>query len=51
MQFPFMNHYIGNRDSQAEICGQHASDAEKAGDRDAAQFFNQVREQNQKLIQ
>lgn len=35
----------------AEICGQYASDAEKEGDQDAAQFFNQVREQNQRLIQ
>lgn len=35
----------------AEICRQYMEDAQKEGDNDAAQFFKEVREQNQKLAQ
>ena len=34
----------------AEICRQYASDAESEGDRDAAQYFQDVREQNIRLV-
>ena len=34
-----------------ETCQQYLEDAEKEGDRDAAQFFSEVREQNQKLVE
>lgn len=35
----------------AELCRQYAEDAQEEGDQEAAQFFNQVREQSQQLIQ
>jgi hypothetical protein len=34
-----------------ETCDQYAQDAEKDGDQEAVQFFNEVIEQNEKLIQ
>ncbi|MBE0597545.1 MAG: hypothetical protein IH614_09770 [Desulfuromonadales bacterium] len=34
-----------------ETCVKYAEDAEKEGDRDAAQFFQEVRKQNQKLVE
>lgn len=35
----------------SETCNQYCADAEKEGDKDAAQFFNEVREQNQRLVE
>jgi len=32
------------------ICRQYMEDAEKVGDNDAAQFFNEVQEQNQQMV-
>jgi hypothetical protein len=34
-----------------ETCDQYCKDAEREGDRDAVQFFNEVREQNQRLVE
>jgi hypothetical protein len=34
-----------------DLCQCYVADADKAGDREAAQFFREVGEQNQKLIQ
>ncbi len=33
-----------------ETCEHYAEDAEKEGDRDVAQFFREVCEQNEKLV-
>ncbi len=33
-----------------DLCRQYMEDAEKQGDKDAAQFFQEVREQNQQLV-
>lgn len=34
-----------------ETCEQYAKDAEKEGDQDVARFFNEVSEQNQRLVE
>ena len=34
-----------------ETCNQYCQDAEREGDSDAATFFNEVREQNQKMVE
>ena len=34
-----------------ETCNQYCKDAEKEGDKDALQFFNEVRDQNQRLVE
>ncbi|QBQ54077.1 hypothetical protein [Nitrosococcus wardiae] len=35
----------------ASICNQYATDADKEGDSEAAQFFKEVQEQNMRLVQ
>lgn len=42
---------IYNSSQAAEICNQYMKDAEKEGDKDVAQFFNQVRDENISLVQ
>lgn len=34
-----------------DTCVKYAEDAKKGGDQDAAQYFQEVREQNQKLVE
>ena len=42
---------IYNAARGAEICRQYMEDAQKDGDNDAAQYFKDVREQNQGIVQ
>lgn len=42
---------IYNASQAAEICNQYMKDAEKEGDKDVVQFFNEVRDENISLVQ
>ena len=42
---------IYNSSQAVEICNQYMKDAEKEGDKDATQFFSEVREKNVALVQ